>query len=326
MDTTGNYQNFLHRLMKQIIEGREIPKVQVERMLSPILGIFVEEFLTKYFESTDFAGEIKLLAYEFPLKKEFNDQSTNLDFLLFNKSKNTLIFLEVKTDVSSDNRTQLENYIYFKECITSNSGTFLFTDLTKIAKKSSKGNKYQKVLSRIEEYKKELSHCFDVKVVYLVPAPLAAKIRENNAIDFVLSFSDLPEKIDSNYNEEWLIIKEYLQLLDDHGGYHSFEIFNSENIYTEDNIKIAPSYKPSKLSGLAKIRQQIEDFISNTPELVPNYVKLGATGDGLNPNYQVYFKNGKVVPFRNNGNVYTLAKSFKESNLKPGIPWEKFGA
>ncbi|MBE2279245.1 MAG: hypothetical protein IAE91_02550 [Ignavibacteriaceae bacterium] len=311
--------------MKQIIEGREIPKVQVERMLSPILGIFVEEFLTKYFESTDFAGEIKLLAYEFPLKKEFNDQSTNLDFLLFNLSKNTLIFLEVKTDVSSDNRAQLENYIYFKECITSNSGTFLFTDLTKIAKKSSKGNKYQKVLSRIEEYKRELSHCFDVKVVYLVPAALAARIKENKAIDFVLSFRDLPETINSEYNEEWQIIQEYLQLLDVPEENYVDDNFVTENISFGEKIRIVPFFKASKLTGLAKIRQQIENYISNKPALVPNYVRLGAKGDGLNPNYQVYFTNGKVIPFRNSGKLYELTSAFKEVNLQPGIAWEKFG-
>ena len=64
--------------MKHILEGTKIPKVQVERAINPILSLFLESILEKYLSRP--SNSIKLISPEFPLKKEINNQSTNVDF------------------------------------------------------------------------------------------------------------------------------------------------------------------------------------------------------------------------------------------------------
>jgi hypothetical protein len=53
-------------------------------------------------------------------------------------------------------------------------------------------------------------------IVYIVPKVLKGKYREfSDKIDHVLSFLDLPDKIDNPYSEEWEIIKNSLIRLDE---------------------------------------------------------------------------------------------------------------
>jgi hypothetical protein len=66
---------FINELMRHIIDGVNIPKVQVERAVTPVLSLFIESILNKYFENNDeYSGEYKLISPEFPLKKD-NNQS-----------------------------------------------------------------------------------------------------------------------------------------------------------------------------------------------------------------------------------------------------------
>ncbi len=62
---------FINDLMECIIEGINIPKVQVERVITPILGMFLESILNRVFaEHPKFSGSYTLVSPEFPLKKE----------------------------------------------------------------------------------------------------------------------------------------------------------------------------------------------------------------------------------------------------------------
>ena len=45
--------NFIHALMDNILDGLMAPKFQVERAISPILGIFLEDILTTKFNTED---------------------------------------------------------------------------------------------------------------------------------------------------------------------------------------------------------------------------------------------------------------------------------
>lgn len=104
---------FVNDLMKHIIEGVNIPKVQVERALSPILSLYIESILTSYFNgNSEYSGSYEMISPEFPLKKE-NNQSTNIDYLLINRSKKTLVFFELKTDIGSFDVDQKIRYIEY---------------------------------------------------------------------------------------------------------------------------------------------------------------------------------------------------------------------
>lgn len=95
MKENGN--KFLSLLMERIVESHQIPKVQVERVVSPILSMFVADALTKKFANNDsLRGKYELVCMEFPLKKPENSQSTNIDFLLVNTTTLSIVFLEIK--------------------------------------------------------------------------------------------------------------------------------------------------------------------------------------------------------------------------------------
>jgi len=104
-----NEMEFIKKLVKSIVDNKDMPKVQVEREISPILEIFIENLMSDLAKNKLFIerGSYKLVAPEFPLdngKKEKgknNQRSTNIDFLLLNKNTKTLYFVELKTDSKS---------------------------------------------------------------------------------------------------------------------------------------------------------------------------------------------------------------------------------
>ena len=53
---------FIKTLMDNLIEATMIPKVQVERVVEPILSVFLEDVLTETLKSdTDLSGLIKMI-------------------------------------------------------------------------------------------------------------------------------------------------------------------------------------------------------------------------------------------------------------------------
>lgn len=103
----GTAEGFWDALLDHIVEkGRRTPKVQVERAIGPILGFFLEKAVSDLLGS-----EVITLAAEFPLKKKKTNQSTNIDWLMYDRTKNELLLIELKTEASSFSREQLESYL-----------------------------------------------------------------------------------------------------------------------------------------------------------------------------------------------------------------------
>jgi hypothetical protein len=200
--------------MEFIMEGTKIPKVQVERAVSPILALFIADVLTAYFKDNN-PNDYLLVSQEFPLKKDNNNQSKNIDYLLVNSAKNQLVFVELKTD-SRANYRQAENYIKVKESIKQKSAKVLSQNLHKIRASSKKKRKYDYAVDKFNSQIVYPERIRDLLIVYIVPKVLKGKYREfSDKIDHVLSFLDLPDKIDNPYSEEWEIIKNSLIRLDE---------------------------------------------------------------------------------------------------------------
>ena len=124
---------FIKTLMDNLIEATMIPKVQVERVVGPILTVFLEDVLTETLKSdTDLSGLIKMICPEFPLKKAENKQSTNIDWLMYNTQRKQLLFVELKTSDTSINSSQNEIYQSVTNDIQNKSGAFLISDLEKL--------------------------------------------------------------------------------------------------------------------------------------------------------------------------------------------------
>jgi len=290
--------NFLDVMMKNILEGSKIPKVQVEREIGPILGMFLPAILTNLF-SQDTNSSYQMIMPEFPLKKKENNQSTNIDYLLINKNEKKIVLFELKTDRSSFNDKQKTIYEELKKTIRKQSAFLLIKNLEFIRDASKKPEKYQYVFDRCKKYRELFKEIKTTEIIYLTPKTFDEP-QANNII--TISFGDLPEKIQTDYHDEWRIIRKYLIKLDDY----------------PNGIKHSKSVKET-------ISQNIISFIEREEiSVIPTYVSLGKSGDKVSrPNYQVAFNDGRINTFYFSGKRHKTPK-FNEKNLNPKIAWKDF--
>lgn len=213
-------KGFLSHLMAHLLEGSQIPKVQVERSVGPVLGFFLAEVLTATLKDDGaLSGRYRMLCPEFPLAKGNSLQSTNIDFLLYNEDRQALVFLELKTAVSSFLPAQAVTYLENKFKVQAQSAAYLVSDLERIKISSSEPQKYAAVQQMLETRfpggMGAMAQCRELYVIYLVPAQL--KERDGHLlkrVDKALSFGELAMDIDGPFAEEWATIGQTLQQLD----------------------------------------------------------------------------------------------------------------
>lgn len=213
--------HFFETLMSHIMAGVNIPKVQIERVVGPILGMFIEDVM-----STILGDEIIALSPEFPLLKAPGDnkkstmQSTNIDWLMYSQTKRELVFLELKTTDSAIRSDQAKIYIENCEKISRVGAGFLEADFKGIWKASKKSRKYAYVAKGLHE-KVDLNGVNKSRIIYILPKPAIEKANRNSKafdhsrIEF-FSFGEL--RIDSgrkgDFAEYWDILGKYLAELD----------------------------------------------------------------------------------------------------------------
>lgn len=234
---SNNDHNFLRQLMKRIVESHQIPKVQVERVVTPILSLFIADILTKKFETNELLkGKYEFVSMEFPIKKEDNYGSINVDFLLFNTTTLSMVFLEIKTDSKSWDGFQFEKYLIVRDEVKKYGSGFLLRNLDLIERRSSRSDKYKILQKSISSFEDLMVKSVDLKLLYLGPKKLKSKLINDGRLDFVMTFSELPDKIDGDLKEEWLIVREALIKLDS----------NMEESGFDDSLSDTPMYTPSR--------------------------------------------------------------------------------
>jgi len=211
---------FVEVLIKSIVENKDMPKVQVEREISPILDIFMKDILNNTIGNGN--NSFEHIMSEFPiqsLKKEENkltNRSVNIDNLYL-KDRDTLVFIELKTDNTSYRIDQTIRYINLLNKINNQSASFCFEFLEKLSKESSKKDKYKIALRRIEE-KFDLNQLKAIKktqLVYIVPSKIQKKIEKESGITNIINFTQVSNINVKEYKNEWKIIAEYLKDLDE---------------------------------------------------------------------------------------------------------------
>jgi hypothetical protein len=206
---------FIEKLMAHIMHLTMIPKVQVERAIGPILGLFLADLL-----SATWGKRVEMICEEFPLRKApvngiLKYQSTNIDWLLYNVSDEQLVFLELKTAYTSFDPVQEETYCQLITRIDRCGSSFLVEDLKEIKGVSLERKKYEEVLKCFPK-NSPYSNCRKAKVVYLAPSAMRDDPRRKLTGSEVewLSFKDLPDKINGALAVEWGIIHRNLVELD----------------------------------------------------------------------------------------------------------------
>ena len=208
---------FFEALMQHLMKGTMIPKVQVERSIGPIIGFFLADAL-----STLWKEDIVMLCPEFPIKKDDNHQSTNIDWLMFSRTQQELLLVELKTTDTSFRVWQADIYDDLQKKITEKaSSAFLIDDLEVIGENSSESGKYgnvKKLMAKglgvtVEQLGDTLAGCKHARVIYLAPEVSRPK---NWKPDWLwLSFADLPPALDAHpHADQWPAIRNSLIKLD----------------------------------------------------------------------------------------------------------------
>lgn len=170
--THADGEPFWRELLGHIVtKGRRIPKFQVERAVGPILGYFMEK------EPRLLGGDTIVLAAEFPLRKPGGGyQSTNVDWLLYDRGRRELVLLELKTESGSFRGAQFETYLAV--AAEQSPWTRLKDDFDRICAVSASG--------RYDDARRDLeaaaARCADlqragVRVLYLAPEATRTSFR-----------------------------------------------------------------------------------------------------------------------------------------------------
>ncbi|RLA07781.1 MAG: hypothetical protein DRQ51_04915 [Gammaproteobacteria bacterium] len=222
---------FLKELMGTIIGNKDMPKVQVEREIAPILDIFIKSVFNKLAEKGKIdEGNYILIGAEFPFDNEENSKnkrensknkrSKNIDYLLLNEDKNILYFVELKTDSNSFCIKQYNRYKKVIKRIENKSAEFLYTFLGRLTNPKYKEYK-EKIVKKLPEYK--WSQIKQAKLVYLAPKRIKDRkwgkenkdaIKEIEGNNILLNFKDMPIIELNTFSNEWNIIRRYLKELD----------------------------------------------------------------------------------------------------------------
>jgi len=265
--------DFLTSLMEEIItKGRATPKVQVERYISPILSMFIEEILFEKYNK-----KYKLIMPEFPIRKgtisnskeKGSNQSTNIDYLLYNTHDKIFTFVELKTESSSFKPSQLEIYQKLETLCKENEGEIpsfgelLKNDLEKIQEATSHKHKYNYLLSMWEP---RYDNVTKMEIIYLVPK--ATELKDPEKVigipkDNILYFEDLREDMDHHFKYEWSILVNYLHQLD---AKFTFNKIQTNGIVSEtfNNLKILDlvEFKASKVQPtIIQLQNYINEVI-----------------------------------------------------------------
>ena len=215
---------FFETLMAQLMQGSMIPKVQVERSIGPILGFFLAEALSAALDE-----DLVSLCPEFPIRKmrldeSGNNQSTNIDWLMFSRSKNDLLLVELKTTDTSFREEQSDIYRRLQDTIAErNSAAFLIEELQSIASASQETGKYKTVTAMLEQalrvpeggLPQALGEVRNARIIYIAPEvskPSAWLDKDPAMLWF--SFGDLPESIEHRFANHWPAVRQSLVSLD----------------------------------------------------------------------------------------------------------------
>jgi len=205
---------FFEALMDHIMEGVMIPKVQIERAVGPILGMFLADVLTETLRGDPvLSGSIVMICPEFPLKKADNLQSTNIDWLMYNKERQQLLFVELKTSDTSFDSGQNVIYRAKQDAVRDEGGSFLMEDLEQLTNASSEAGKYRYIMEkRVSLFKTEITACREAKIIYLIPKSAEHKVQ--GLADKVFSFGMLSNSIPGSFADEWSVLRSHLCVLD----------------------------------------------------------------------------------------------------------------
>ena len=202
---------FLYGALARVVDNKDLPKYQFERVIDAFLGSFMPGIM-----QWAFGGSVSLVAQELPIKKISNNQSTNMDYVLCRHDSTdrpgVWIFVELKTDPLSVETSQA---LIYAERVVGRTMAELLDDVRTIRDSSSRRTKYNELLGRFEGYPLDRG----IEVAYLSPLrhtasdllPIATAPETVAAFEHVLrsiTFEDLEQVELADHAGEWDLFQE----------------------------------------------------------------------------------------------------------------------
>lgn len=207
--------DFFSRLVDHLQDCTMIPRVQVERAVGPILGLFLAEVLSETFRDDEqLSGGFTMVCPEFPLRKADNNESKSVDWLMVNNARRCLVLVELKTADSSGDALQSATYRTVQAEVRKQGGGFLVDDVVRIRDASNEHGKYRFILDeKIAPHVADIRACRDAFILYIAPRTMGGKLQGYG--DRIINFSSLAATVPGPDAEHWQTLHGMLRGLDD---------------------------------------------------------------------------------------------------------------
>ena len=145
-------------------ERRHLPKYKLELRASPFFELFLLEVLNAHYKPLAFNP---IVIPEFPLKKDNNYQSTNVDFFAVSDDYERAFLIELKTDMGYLVPAQAQRLQH----AASRDISVLLSDLNSIANASQAKRKYSRLQKTLENLKvSQLKADLKPEIIYILPS------------------------------------------------------------------------------------------------------------------------------------------------------------
>ncbi|MYC06965.1 MAG: hypothetical protein F4X57_07315 [Chloroflexi bacterium] len=146
---------------------RHFPAFPLEARSEVFFALFLPTVLESHFKKDGVKIKPQVIP-QFPLKKEDNNQSNNVDFFALSDNGECAFLIELKTDMASISKEQA---CYLKRAMKKDVDETL-ADITKISQRSEQKEKYRHLLSALRELEADLPKLrIKPEVVYIQPRP-----------------------------------------------------------------------------------------------------------------------------------------------------------
>jgi len=308
-----------YTLLEKLSEYVFMPNFQGERSLGSMLFYNISGIMESYVEENANSDllfpKFETVSFEFPIKKDDNNQSDNVDVLMLNRGdKNSqLILLEFKmTNTISDNDIkQFEKYKNIKERIAAEEGRYLIQGLLELVR-NTQGISKQKYKNLYESIKKdtveEIKSVRECKIIYIVPEEYREGFPNKGKIqpDQFIVYEELPKNIKGDY----LWSNVFFQIL--------------INISSRFKKKLKPLN--NRIENTQFENNEIKRTIVKNLELndidLNGYTQIHISKSLKKPNFMLENAKGEYETYHFSGSRNRKVTEYNKEHLKEPIPIE----
>jgi hypothetical protein len=187
---------FLEEIFSLLKRNKLLPNYSAERRIDIFINFYLEEILNHFLGS----DSIKFILPEFPLKKENNNQFTQIDYVCFDTKKRIIYFVELKTDENSVKPLQYATYNSYT------NWSRCFNEFKTIKEVPHRKKIYIEKYKKANEILETNGLCgidCPIKIVYISPIKFPAP---NISI---ITFEQLMHFTPNKYQDEWKLLSDY---------------------------------------------------------------------------------------------------------------------